>query len=341
MRNWGTVRAGVWVAVAAIALVVSSQAFGAVSPKLTVASSEATNATAITYEQGAADDTLARITVFAPTSVFMPAAQIAGDPVGTATLGTTGGALSGTIAAGAGTDTVTYNGASATLSSLWTACVGSAPPGPANTSNYWVISAGGQTIPMFFASINQDQPFGDVFLAQINVCFPAALKVTKLALNLVESVSTSPGFAVWHVRAIPYSGTTQNAAGGAEAEAQDRLPWDASLNARKATGKTAKQKKAAKGKVVASGIVKQGNKGVAGVTVQVLAGKTVVGSTKTTSGGAYRVTVKTSAGTLAAHATGPARSLGSCVEPKFAPLPCTSATVSGIDVTSDAVAVKK
>jgi hypothetical protein len=342
MRNTGKVRAGVSVAVAAFALVATTQAFGAVSPKLTVASSEATNTTAITYEQGATDDTLARITVFAPTSVFAPAAQTSGDPVGTATLSTTGGSLSGSITARTGAETVTYNGASATLSSLWAACLGAPQPGPANTSNYWVIDAGGQTIPMFFSSINQDQPFGDAFLAQINVCFPASLKVTKLALSLVESISTSPGFSVWHVRAIPYSGTTQNAAGGAEAEAQDRLPWEVGLNAKAATGKTAKQKKAAKGKVVVSGKVSQGNRGVAGATVQVLSGKTVVASVKTTSGGNYRATIKTKAKALGARAVVAAKTSSTCVEPKFAPLPCTSSTISGVDVTtSEPVAVRK
>ncbi len=341
MRNTGKVRAGVSVAVAAISLVGAAQAFGAISPKLTVASNEATNQTAITYEQGAADDTLARITVFAPTSVFMPAAQISGDPVGTATLSTTGGSLSGTITAHAGAESVTYNGTSATLSSLWTACLGTAQPGSANTSNYWVIDAGGQTIPMFFSSINQDQPYGEVFLAQLNVCFPASLKVTKLALNLVESVSTSPGWAVWHVRAIPYAGTTPSTTTGAEAEAQDRLPWEVALSAKQATGRTAKQKQAAKGKVVVSGSVKMGLKGVAGVTVQILAGKVSVGSVKTGSGGTYRATIKTSASVLSAHATGPSKSSGSCIEPKFPAFTCTSDTVSGIDVTSDPVAVKK
>jgi hypothetical protein len=341
MRKTGKVRAGVSLAVAAFALVVASQALGAVSPKLTVASNEATNTIAITYEQGAGDDTLARITMFAPTSVFAPAAQTSGDPVGTATVSTTGGTLSGTITAHTGAESVTYNGSTATLSSLWTACLGTPQPGPANTSNYWVIDAGGQTIPMFFASINQDQPFGDSFLAQINVCFPASLKVTKLALSLVEAISTSPGFSIWHVRAIPYSGTAQNAAGGAEAEAQDRLPWEVSVAAKAATGKTAKQKKAAKGKVVVSGKVSQGLRGVAGATVQLLSGTTVVGSVKTGSGGNYRATIKTGAKALAAHATGASKALASCVEPKFAPLPCTSSTVSGLDVTSEPVAVRK
>jgi hypothetical protein len=341
MRNTGKVRAGVSVAVAAFALVGATQAFGALSPKLTVASNEATNVTTVTYEQGSGDDTLARITVFAPTTVFMPAAQISGDPVGTATLSTASGSLTGAITARAGTDSVTYNGSSATLSSLWTACVGSAQPGSANTSNYWVIDAGGQTIPMFFASINQDQPYGDVFLAQINVCFPASLKVTKLSLSLVESVSTSPGFSVWHVRAIPYAGASPSTTSGAEAEAQDRLPWEVTLTAKKATGRTAKQKKAAKGKVVVSGSVKSGNRGIAGASVQLLSGKTVVATVKTGAGGVYRATIKSSASALTPHAVSSSKTTTTCVEPKFAPFPCTSDTVSGVDVTGDAVAVKK
>jgi hypothetical protein len=59
MRNTAKVRVGVSVAVVACALAVVAQAFGAVSPKLTVASNEATNTMTISYEQGAADDALA------------------------------------------------------------------------------------------------------------------------------------------------------------------------------------------------------------------------------------------------------------------------------------------
>jgi hypothetical protein len=207
-----------------------------------------------------------------------------------------------------------------------------------------VISAGGQTIPMFFASINQDQPFGGDFLAQIVVCFPQALKVTKISLNLVEAISTSPGYSVWHAVATPYAGTTANAAGGVEAEGQDRLPWEVTLNAKAvkvAKNASAKQKAAAKGSVVVSGTVRQGNKGVAGATVQVLAGKKVVGSAKAGAGGRYSASIKTTARTLTPRATSVTAMLPSCVEPKFAPLQCKSSTVSGIDITGDAVAVKK
>ncbi len=338
-----TVRAGLLVATAACALALTAQAFAALTPKLTVATREATSTTTITYEQGAADDVLARVTVFAPATVFVPAAQTSGDPVGTATLTTAGGALSGAITARTGAESVTIGGTSTTLAAAWTACVGSPQPGPANTSNYWVIETAGTQplqIPIFFSSINQDQPFGDVFLAQLNICFPQTLRVTKLALNLVESISASPGWSVWHVQAIPFSGTAQNPAGGAEAEAQDRLPWDVTLAARKATGTTARARLLARGKVVVSGKVAQGGRGMAGVTVQLLAGKRVVGSVKSSAGGSYRATIKTTATRLAPRAVGAARVLQTCVEPKFAPLPCTSSTVSGFDVTGDPVAVR-
>jgi hypothetical protein len=301
------------------------------------------NTTTITYEQGAADDTLAHLTFFAPTTVFAPAAQTQGDPVGQATLATASGSLSGTISADIGTDTVTYDGATATLSSLWTSCVGTAQPGSANTSNYWVITAGGQTIPMFFSSINQDQPFGDVFLAKLDVCFPASLKVTKLALNLVQSISTSPGYSIWHVRAIPYAGAAPSTTTGAEAEGQDRLPWEVTLVAKKAKAKgaSAKAKAAVKGKVVVSGTVKRGGAGVSGASVQILAGKSVVGTVKTGAGGIYHATVKTTAATLTPHAVSAAKTTPTCVVPEFAPLPCTSDTVSGVNIVGDPVQVGK
>lgn len=338
MRKVRKVVAGV--AAAAVALVGAAHAFGALTPKLVVSTSEATNTTTVNYEQGAADDTLARITVFMPTTVFAPAAQTSGDPVGTASLTTSGGVLSGSITAMTGAESITYDGRTTTLSAAWIACLGAPQPGPVNSSNYWVISTTGTAplqIPIFFSSINQDQPFGDSFLAQLNVCFPESLKVSKLGLTLVDSVSTSPGWSVWHVRAIPYAAARQNPAGGAEAEGQDRLPWEVTVKARALKARTAAQR----GRVTVSGRVSQGSRGVSGVTVRVLAGKKVIGTVKSKAGGNYSVVLRTSARALTARAAGGVRMLPACVEPKLAPLPCRSSTISGFDVTSEAATVAR
>ncbi len=342
MRNASRVRIGVSTAVAALALAGASQASAAINASFAVSSDEATNKTAITYEQKAADDTLARITLFAPTSVFMPAAQLPGDLVGTATLTTAGGVVNATIVAADRTITqLDASGTPTPLTGLWTPCVGSPPPSAANTSNYWMIAAGATQIPIYFASINQDQPLGDAFLAQINICFPAASKVTKVVLNLVQAVSTSPGVSIWHVRANPWAGTEVSATTGAEAEAQDRLPWDVTLSAKrkKVTGKSAKARNATKDLVAVSGRVTSGDKGAAGATVKLKAGSRIVATLKTRADGRYQATIKTTATKLAAHATAGARTSSKCTEPKFAPLPCTGSSVSGLDLTGDAVAV--
>ncbi len=336
MTNGRKTRGGIALVVAALALVGATQAFGAFSPKATVATSEATNTTTITYAQGAADDALGQLTYYVPASAFAPAAQVSGDPVGKATVKTAAGTLSGDIVTGAGTDSVTIGGVATTLSAAWTACVGSPPPGPVNTSNYWVmnLSGGGQTVqlPIYFLSINQDQPFGDGFIAALTICPPATLKPTELSFTLVDSISTIPGWNQWNIKATPYSGTTLNNAGAVELTAQDRLPWEVTLIA-KAT-KT-------KGKVVVSGNVLQGGSGVVGATIEILAGKKVVGTATSKRAGSYTGVVTTTAKTLVASASGAARNLPGCTAPRMAPLPCVSSTISGFTIASDPTNVKK
>jgi hypothetical protein len=335
MRNGRKIRGGAVLVVATFALVGATQAFGAFSPKATVATSEATNTTTIVYTQGAADDTVGKLTFYVPATAFAPASQTSGDPVGKATAKTASGTLSGDIIAGAGADPVTIGGAPMTLAAAWTACVGSPPPGPANTSNYWVmnLAGGGQSValPIFFVSINQDQPFGDGFIGALTICLPATLKPSELTIALVDAVSTVPGWSNWALRATPYAGATLNNAGAVELSAQDRLPWDVTLSAKA---------RKVRGSVVVSGKVAQGSVGVAGATVRILAGKKVVATLKTKGGGKYSGTVTTSAKSLVASATGAARTLGGCTTPRLAPLPCVSATISGFAIATDPISVR-
>jgi hypothetical protein len=336
-------RASALLVAAAVVLVGASQASAALSPKLTVQTTEATNTIAISYAQGATDDPLARLTYYLPTSVFAPASQLPGDPVGTAKLVGTGASgaaetLNGTIAAGIPTDPIAVNGVTMTLAQAWRACIGTPPPGSANTSAYWVMNFTGSetvSIPIYFASINQDQPLGTQFLASMNVCFPTGFKTTSLDLSLLDAISTTQGWSVWHSLSIPWAGAAQNPAGGVEAEAQDRLSWDVNATARHISKGTNK------GTNVVNGKVRQGGAGVSGATVQVLSGKKVLATFKSSKSGKFSGSYKSIAKSIKIHATSSSTTLPSCVEPAFAPRACTSSIVSGIDVTSDPVSVKQ
>jgi hypothetical protein len=336
-------RASALLVAAAVVLVGASQASAALSPKLTVQSTEATNTTAISYAQGAADDPLARLTFYLPTSAFAPASQLPGDPVGTAKLvGTSASGaaetLNGTIGAATAADGIIFSGITSTMAQAWARCVGTPPPGPANTSAYWVMSfTGAETIsiPIFFVSINQDQPFGTQFLAAMNICFPTGFKATSLDLSLKDAISTTQGWSIWHSLSTPWSGAVQNPVAAVEAEAQDRLSWDVKGTARHISkGKN-------KGMNTVSGKVRQGGAGVAGATVQVLSGKKVLATLKTSKSGGFTGQYKSTAKNITLHATSAAQTLPACVEPAFAPRTCTSSIVSGIDVKSDLVSVKQ
>ena len=337
MRIRQRARVGISVAVAGLALTAVGQASAAITSKFAVASNEATNRTTLTYEQRASDDPLARLALFAPTTVFMPAAQTPGDSVGKATITAAGGGLKGTIAAAVaggpgGPTVVNYDGKVQPLSTLWRNCVGTSQPGPANTSNYWLFYSGSTVIPFFFSSINQDQPFGEAFLGQLVGCFPASMKVTKVSLTLISAVSTSPGVSTWHSLASPWAGAAI-AAPSAEAEAADVLPWNVTLKAHRV-----------KAGVSVSGKVTQGEpgKGVANATVKIKSGKSIVKTVKTRANGTYKVVLRLKkAKRLVAHATSDKTTSASCKQPKFAPATCTAASRSGVDVTSDQVAIRK
>lgn len=337
MRSTRRARLGISVAVAALALTAVGQASAAITSKFVVASNEAINRTTLTYEQGASDDTLARLALFAPTTVFLPAAQTPGDRVGKGTITAAGGVLNGTIAAAVaggpgGPTVVNYDGKVQPLSTLWQNCVGTPQPGPANTSNYWLFLSGSTVIPFFFSSINQDQPFGEAFLGQLVGCFPASMKVTKVSLTLISAVSTSPGVSTWHSLASPWAGAAIGQP-SAEAEAADALPWNVTLKAHRV-----------KAGVSISGKVTQSEpgKGVANATVKIKSGKSIVKTVKTRANGTYKAVLKLRKATrLVAHATSEGTASASCKEPKFAPARCTGGSRSGVDVTSDEAAIKK
>ena len=75
------------------------------------------------------------------------------------------------------------------------------------------------------------------------------------------------------------------------------------------------------------------------MTVNVLAGKKVVGTGKTVTGGRYAIVAKTTAKSVVATVTVPDRPLKSCVQPLFAPAPCLASTISGFTADSGPVPV--
>jgi hypothetical protein len=323
-------------ATAALAIILPGQAFAAFSPKTTVSSNES-GTTTISYVQGASDDPVGRVTFFMPYDIFANTGQPQGGAVGTATAKGDTGSFTGVITAQLAADTVTTGGVAGLLSDKAAACSGLPSTGAAPPA-YWVINltGGGATIqvPIYVYPIfASDVLVGDFFIQRMVICAPTTgVKLQELTLNIEDALSITPGWDVWHTLAVPFaSGTTNlNATGAAENEAQDRTPHEVTLAAKK--GKSA-------GTVAVAGHVKQGGKTVAGATVEILAGKKVVGSVKTKKGGGrYNIVVTTNAKTLVARATVDARALPSCVRPLFGAPTCT-ATVGGFTATSDPATV--
>jgi hypothetical protein len=324
-RHFG--RLLVLVAAIGATLILAAGALGAFSPSFTV-STDASGITTIAYQQASGDDAAGALTFYVPADVFANVSQPPGLAVGKAS-GTIAGQatpLTGTVAAADPTNTVP--GGTATLATAAPTCSGTAGAPAA----FWMISltGGGQTLqlPAYVYNVLETDPYGSFFIAKIAICPSAATKLVNLTILPSEVFSITPGWDVWHLNAVPYAagGTSLNTGGAVEAEAQDRTPHEVTVSAKR--GK-------AGGTVTVSGKVKQGGKGLVGIPVNVLAGKKVVASGKTTAGGSFKIVAKTSAKSLVAQATVPDRKLPSCVQPLFVPAQCVSATISGFVVKSD------
>lgn len=316
-------------AVLGAALLLTASGFAAFSPSFTV-STDPSGTTVISYQQGSSDDTVGAMSLYVPADVFANVSQPPGLAVGKATATVGGAKLTGTIAAAAGTD-VAPNG-TATFAASAAGCSGN----PSAPAAFWLLNltGGGQTVALavYLYNVLETDPYGSFFIASLSICPPSSMKLTGLSLAVAEVFSVTPSWDIWHLRAVPYAtgGTTLNAAGAVEAEAQDRTPHEVTANAKK--GKAA-------GTVTVAGKVKQGGIGLPGMTVNVLAGKKIVGTGKTKVGGKYTIVAKTRARNVVAQATVPDRPLPKCVQPLFAPAPCTSATISGFVGSSDPAAV--
>lgn len=327
-------------ATSAAALALAGAASAAVSPTLAVSSNTAT--VSIGYAQGAADDPPARITFLVPAGYTAGIPAQAGATVGRVSAEVAAGDLDGSVLPLAGTivtaeptATVTVGGAVVPLSALVARCTGA----PTATS-IWVatLTAAGQTldVPIFV----QKLPEGGRYLYSLDICLPppdvpagtpgraafgAKLIGARLAIDDVFGVA--PGWYLWNVRTIPYSPRvgSVNLAGTVSAQSLDRTPQELRFHVRR-NGRVA-------GRLLA------GNGGLAGATVRILAGKTVLATVKTTGGGLYHADVKLPGPrtALVARATAPAaprRDVTVCQFPAFSPAPCTSVTVGGFTIAS-------
>jgi hypothetical protein len=321
----------------AVALALVAQAAGAGFRPTIAATSDQSGNTALIYSQATTDDPVAAVTFEVPP-IYLAS-------LGARDLGSTIGAVSatvslagataqaiGTLTQASATSTVSIGGTQTPVATLATACTGSATHG-----DFWVatVNAAGQSlqVPMYVDAVLLDTPLSQYSAYQIKICLPAPslVQVVSLSIDLVGVFTVPTGWNVWHAIATPYNADgTVNTAGSVLAESQDRSPQGVTLRAHAAK---------AVGRVVVSGKVTQGGRGVAGATVKILAGKTTVGTAKSKSGGAYTATVKTKARTLVADATVGARGLPGCVQPILAPLQCVTATVGGFSVRSDAIKV--
>lgn len=344
-------RLGILVVACVLALGVAGQAVAAYTPTFSASTNDA--GASISYTQGAADDPPAAITFWVPAGFTALLAFSEGDVIGTATgkavAADLGGALislTGTINAALPTTTISFAGATTPLSALAVLCTGTA-----THSGYWVInlSASGQTlqVPAYVDDIPITNPLSELANTTIRVCLPppdvptgtpgrASLGAKVTAATLSPNVfSAPPGWYTWRLTATPYTPATgkANAAGTVEVQSIDRSPQELTLKARAVKSK--RRTAAVSGRVIAGG------KGVSGVDVSILIGKTVVARAKSKAGGTYsaRITLPRAAATLTATATAASRSAAGCTG-SFPPVPCTGSSYSGFTAKSAAVRVR-
>jgi hypothetical protein len=342
-------RLGILALACVVGLIASGSAFAALNPSLS-ATTEASG-TIISYTQGQSDDPAAQVAFYVPADYTALLAQAEGTAIGTvearalaADLNNTILPLTGAIVVGTSATTISFAGGNQTLGTLATACTGTA-----THTAFWVLNltASGQTlqVPAYVDDIPFDKPFGDFATDKIAFCLPppdvpqgtagrATLGAKLLSATLTtDNFSAPPGVFTWHATVTPYTPGTgkANAAGTVEIQSTDRTPQSVTI-----AGKAGKKSKTA----VVSGKVTAGGQGVSGATVSILRGKTAVAKVTTKAGGSYSVTVRLKAATaLSASAVFTVRAGGTCT-PAFAPIPCSSKTVAGFSVATQAVRVK-
>jgi hypothetical protein len=336
VKHRGTVRWAALAIVAAAAAVMAAAAAGAVKPVISATSDDQGN-TYLHYTQATADDAPSSLRFYVPFDYIFNFGAQPGDVLGQVqakATGTGGAALSltGDLTQAAATQTVTVGGASVPLSTTATACTGSAAK-----AQFWLatLSGSGQNVqlPVYVDSVLDPDPLAPYHQLVMTICLPSAdtMKIQDLTVHFVNVFSPPTGWEVWHAVVVPFAAGTNssNPAGVASAETQDRNPKSLTLNVKKAK---------VPGSLVVNGRLVLGGKGVPNAQVKIMSGKTSIGTAKTTSGGNYRATLRTTRTRLLATSTVPDATLPSCVQPIFPN--CVSATVGGFTVSSDVIVAK-
>jgi hypothetical protein len=309
-----------------LALIVSTAAFAAFAPSLSVSSDPNTGILKIGITQAPGDDPAGQYVAYVPFQYLTNTSQLSGETTGTAKATVAGSTtpLTGFIVAGDPTTLVNYGGNWTTLGSLITSCTGLA----ASTAqvSFLVNLANGGTnyqVPIIVQQLPTTSPFTTTALRTFTICLPApGLKITSLTLYLANLMAAPPGWYVWHLNATAYSPTGSfNTAGAAEAVSQDRVPPTLTATSTGSGGQT-----------VVSGRLTHGGKGVVGATVTIMRRNKAVGTGTTGKAGMFKVTAAvTGKPSLVAVATEPDTKLPSCAPAFFPTQPCT-ANVGGFTI---------
>lgn len=342
-------RLGLLAVSAVVVLVGASSAVAALTPSFSATTTA--QATVVAYAQQTGDDPLAAITFYVPVDYAALLAQPEGDVVGTvsgtgiaADLANSPLQLKGNITAAAPTTTVSFAGATVPLSTLATACTGTATHGA-----YWLLNlaAAGQTlqVPAYVDDVPLTIPLSSIANNTITFCLPppdvpagtpgrAALgaKLVSATLNITDVFSAAPQWYTWHATVTPYSPGTgkANPAGTVEVQSVDRTPQQLTISA----------KLRKPGSVAVAGRLLAGGRAVPGAAVTILAGKRGVAKVTTKSNGSFAIVVKASgAARFSATTVVTPRKAASC-NAYFAPAPCAGTWVAGFTATSAAVRAK-
>lgn len=331
-----SIRLGVLAAAAALALALAAVASAAyTTPTLKV--SQVGAATTISVTQAQTDDATARAVIFAPVGIQATLTQAAGTKLGPVKAIVTALALGGALLPVEGDIVVAAPGQVAAASQ--TACIGTSTPAAtwlmalsaANTPlavPMYVLPTFGTETALGSAKIVVCLPPPDVPVNLGGATFGAKLFNASFVLNGVFGASPlSPWTSIW----TPYTAGNGlvNAAGSV-----------ASPSVIAPGAVTAAAKKTGTGTVVA-GKVTQAATGVAGLKVEIWAGKTRAGLKRVArvtskAGGAYTFATRNAGPFFRARVVAAGRAAPELCQALGAslPVPCVNSTVSGFTALS-------
>jgi hypothetical protein len=315
----------------AAVLGLAQPASAAYRPLLTATGADTT--VTVSYSQASSNDGPAALAFHAPPTYTPKLPTRVGAVVGTATGNAVAADVNGATMPLEGTIRVASPaaplaaGSSTTVGDAARTCAGS---GELTATWSLVLDGFNQSLPL---AIGVQRPAsGAIAFA---VCLPQAdlpagtpgrsplgLKLVQLTLRLTGAFTVPTGTHVWHLKATPYTpgSALANAAGAAEADAEHGAPPALTLAATTA----------GTNRSTVSGRLTLAGKGVAGRTVRILAAGKQAGTATTSASGAFETTVAVGTShALTAKVVVPARYVTPCPQPAFAPLPCTTAIVSG------------